>query len=239
MLGSGGSDDLARWIKKRVHNTEKCFAFFESELGGYLRNQGRTREKNLKISGVLKNISDLETPNLNAALENVALAFDAVEQHRKIMIDRMDVRAKQNLHLYKIILAHKIIILKDELKLRENAVTKETKKQQALEKATIKSGIDKTKIVQSQLELAGANQEVVHSNLALTEHVERFETQKMLDIKSILEEILYSEMVFHAKSLELYSEAKNILQAANIEEDIEYMNERLKFTHEEDLIKKQ
>ncbi|RKP18302.1 hypothetical protein ROZALSC1DRAFT_29995, partial [Rozella allomycis CSF55] len=187
--------------------------------------------------GVLKNISDLETPNLNAALENVALAFDAVEQHRKIMIDRMDVRAKQNLHLYKIILAHKIIILKDELKLRENAVTKETKKQQALEKATIKSGIDKTKI--SQLELAGANQEVVHSNLALTEHVERFETQKMLDIKSILEEILYSEMVFHAKSLELYSEAKNILQAANIEEDIEYMNERLKFTHEEDLIKKQ
>ncbi len=41
------------------------------------------------MAGVLRNFSDHETPNVKQTLENVALTLEAVEQHRKIMVNSL------------------------------------------------------------------------------------------------------------------------------------------------------
>ncbi len=55
------------------------------------------------------------------------------------------------------------------------------------------------KISQSQLQLAQAAQDVSHSSAALSDNVEKFQSKKIEDIKSILFEIIYSEVQYHAK----------------------------------------
>ena len=52
---------------------------------------------------MLRTFADNETPNVKGTLENVSFAIEAVEQHRKLLQERIDVRAKQPLELYKVI----------------------------------------------------------------------------------------------------------------------------------------
>lgn len=76
---------------------------------------------------------------------------------------------------------------------------KEHKKQLELDKVTIKNAGDRMKISQSQMQLAHAAQDVSHVNNALADNIERFQSKKIDDVKSILYEIIYSEIQYHAK----------------------------------------
>lgn len=127
------SDDVARWVKRRVSDTEKNMAAFKESINQYLVQQSSTslahfphrprrtaypvwhashffymhmtelRAKSLKMAAVLKGFSDRETRNIKATLGNLSEAFEAIESHRKILVERMEIRAKQPLSLYKII----------------------------------------------------------------------------------------------------------------------------------------
>ena len=95
----------------------------------------------------LKNFADYETPNVKNTLEQLAYAIETLEQHRKLMQDRIDVRALQPLDLYRVICQG----VKDELKIRENALSKETKKLNALEKAAVKTRNSRTRVIQVRI----------------------------------------------------------------------------------------
>jgi hypothetical protein len=49
------------------------------------------------------------------------------------------------------------------------------------------------------MDLANASTGRVHASNALAENMERFQSRKIEDIKSILNEMIYSEMQYHAK----------------------------------------
>lgn len=49
------------------------------------------------------------------------------------------------------------------------------------------------------MDLANASTGLEHANNALAENMERFQSKKIQDVKSIVYEIIYSEMQYHAK----------------------------------------
>jgi hypothetical protein len=57
-------------------------------------------------------------------------------------------------------------------------------------------------------------------NQGFAENVERFHTRKTNDVKDILFEIIYSEMQYHAKSLEILSNLQNGIFAMDMDSDV-------------------
>ena len=114
--------------------------------------------------------------------------------------DRIDAKTTEPLKVYSIICKN----LKDEVKVRENIVMKEHKKQLELDKVTIKQQGNLSKITQSQLQLNNAIQELGFANAGLVEKVEKFHQKKAVDVKDILFEMIYSEIQFHSKGMCLH-----------------------------------
>jgi hypothetical protein len=97
-----------------------------------------------------------------------------------------------------------------------------------LDKVTIKNAGDRLKISQSQLQLAHATQDVGHSNNALLENVEKFQAKKIDDVKSILYEIIYSELQYHAKAIEILSNIQSTVFSMDLESDVYEVREKLR-----------
>ncbi|KAI9144626.1 FAM92 protein [Paraphysoderma sedebokerense] len=219
-----GQDEVSRFVRQLVDRTEENMAELKDAFGGLLRNHERLKQKSLKLALVLKTYADQESPNVKMALNSVAEGIQELEKNRKWMQDRIDIKSREPLGLYSAICKG----VMDDLKVRELALKKEVDKQQALDKIQVKDGNNRTRISQGQIELAGANHEANHSHVALAETVERFELKKINDIKSCLQELLYSEMVYHAKALEILTDTMAHLSSIDMEMDVEEIQQKVR-----------
>jgi hypothetical protein len=98
--------------------------------------------------------------------------------------------------------------LRQDIKQRENVVSKEQKKQAQLDKVVVKQSANRNKLViqsafikqtQTQLELVAATQELNHVTGSVLDGVQKFENQKRSDLKASLGEFLYCEILYHSK----------------------------------------
>lgn len=94
------SDEKARYVRKRVHETEKNMAAVKLSLGNYLHQhesisqlEFHSNSKSVEMRGrrldmalSLKAFSEFETLNLKSALINSAEAFVELEDHHKYMV---------------------------------------------------------------------------------------------------------------------------------------------------------
>ncbi|KAI9352704.1 hypothetical protein BDR26DRAFT_797434, partial [Obelidium mucronatum] len=117
------------------------------------------------------------------------------ENAREELIARVDVMCLNPLKMYGTLCQK----LKEEVRMRDTAVAKE----QQLEKDSLKESPSPKR---NQSKMAGAAQEVAHCTTNLIDATERFEMKKRDDIKSILSELLWSEIKYHSKVLEILSE---------------------------------
>ncbi|KAJ3089041.1 hypothetical protein HK102_007336, partial [Quaeritorhiza haematococci] len=209
-------DEKLRFIIKDVHLTEKNMANLKNLMAGYVRNQDRIRRKSLKLAFHLKSFGDCEATHLNKALSMVADKLREREKVRESMTARHTNACQEPLGIYS-----------GELKNREQAMEKEQKKQLQLDRTLIRDSANRTRVNQTQLELTSANQELTHATALLVESVEQFEAQKRVDLGNCLEEFLWSEMMFHAKALELLSSAHQQLPKTDLKADLKEINERI------------
>ncbi|KAJ3295484.1 hypothetical protein HK104_002623 [Borealophlyctis nickersoniae] len=214
------SDESTHFILKDIRSTERNMANVRSALAGYLRNQERLRRKSLKLALVLKLFAETEANQLSAMLHGVSEQMTERENFRAYTSERTK-DAQVPLALYKTICND----MRSEVKARENALEKERKKQQQLDRVMIKESTNRTKI--SQMELAGASKEVSHATDALVDSVQRFESKKRSDIKESLSEFLWHEMAFHARTLEILTYSHQLIQNADLDADLHEIQERI------------
>lgn len=74
--------------------------------------------------------------------------------------------------------------------------------------------------MQAETELVKASAEVSRSIHNLEEQTLKFEKQKLHDIKYILLDFVATEMGYHAKALEILTEAYNEIQDVDEEKDL-------------------
>ncbi|TPX64865.1 hypothetical protein SpCBS45565_g05609 [Spizellomyces sp. 'palustris'] len=219
----GASDDGTHFIQKTIRDTERSMASLRRTLAGYLRNQERLRRKSLKLAVVLKMFSENEAPALSTVLSGLAELVTEREKAREVATDRINIVSQEPLKLYSMICTR----MKNEVKARESAAQKEHKKQEQLDKILIKDAANRTRISQSQLQLAGATQDVRTATGALVDSVHRFESQKRADLQRSLGEFLWNEMNFHAQALEILTEAHQLLMTDDMSTDLAEIEERV------------
>ena len=78
-------------------------------------------------------------------------------------------------------------------------IQKQLKKQQELEKVTTKESGNRSKIGQIQQELDLMTQNIAQLSQSVSTHGEEFQMKKIDDLRGLLNELLYSEMEFHAR----------------------------------------
>lgn len=76
--------------------------------------------------------------------------------------------------------------------------------------------------------MQNAAQDLTHSNTSMSANVEKFYAKKIDDVKSILNEIMYSEMQYHAKALEVLSQLQGQLANTDVESDIYEVRSKLR-----------
>jgi hypothetical protein len=96
------------------------------------------------------------------------------------------------------------------------------------------------------MDLANASTGLEHVNNALAENMERFQSKKIQDVKTILYELIYSEMQYHSKgmssliyllstvifvALEVLSNVQSSIFAMDMETDIAEVREKLGAVH--------
>ncbi|KAI8846209.1 FAM92 protein-domain-containing protein [Chytridium lagenaria] len=216
-----GADRKTQAILSLVRETDKNVGNVRAVLDGYLRNHERLRQKSIKMSLVLKSFSDASSPEMIRMLDAFAGMLTEREKERERMIERIHYVSGYPLKSYTAICQK----LRDEVKSREVAIDREHKKQQQLDKIMIKESNNRPKISQVQMELITATHDVSEATEHLMESVRKFEDQKRLDMKASLSELIWSEISYHARSLEILSKYHQILGDIDFENDGNYVDD--------------
>lgn len=224
LLSPTVTDDRARYVSQLVHETEKNMASMKKALSGYIGNQEKLRNRSLKLAVALKSYANGETPCIKEALNGMAEHLQELQKHRKYMQDRLEIRAREPLGVYK----NMSKAVRMELKMRDSALKREQQKKVQLDSIAIRDAGNRSKITQHQLELTGAATEVTHSNMSLLDTVQKFELQKIDDLKIFLNEFIYSEMQYHCRALEVLSAAKDHLDSVDMTEDLQFIRDHLR-----------
>lgn len=78
------------------------------------------------------------------------------------------------------------------------------------------------------MELNNAAKDLGHVSAAFADHVESFHTKKTSDIQSALYEMIYSEMEYHAKSMEILSGLQSSICSLELEADVSEIREKIR-----------
>ncbi|KAI8808341.1 FAM92 protein-domain-containing protein [Cladochytrium replicatum] len=217
------TDDQNLFLQKSVSRTDRSIAALRSTIQGYVRNNDRIRKKNYKLSMIMKQFGDREATGLRMMLNTISEKITEREKQREKMEYRITTMSQEPLKLYGMICGK----IQNEIKAREISLDKEKKKKFQLDTLRSKGTANTTKINQSHLELEGATQEVRTATKALVESVQRFEARKRHDLKASLTELIWSEMAFCAKSLEILTSMYQTLSTIDVEGDLQEIEDRI------------
>ncbi|XJO77857.1 hypothetical protein BDV3_002384 [Batrachochytrium dendrobatidis] len=210
----------ALFVKRTVSMTEKGFDILQKTIEGCVRGNERICKKSLKLASVLAIMAENEAHTTSMMLESLSRIIKEQELARQSLNARIESLAIGPLRLYGPI-CNKINTY---AKMQRAALDNERKKRELLDNAILKDGGDqetRVRINQSQMDLAGASRAAMNSTTTLHDSVLTFEQRRRNDLKNVLSEIVWSEMQFHAKSLELLTEAHQVIHATSFDKDIQ------------------
>uniref|UniRef100_S4RZ02 CBY1 interacting BAR domain containing 1 n=1 Tax=Petromyzon marinus TaxID=7757 RepID=S4RZ02_PETMA len=210
-------ESQAKAVQLSVTTVEKHFGELCQLSAGYARKTARLRDKSDLLVRELMAYSETERPSLKMGLRAFAEELSKVQDYRQAQVERLEAKVVEPLKSY----GATIKIKREDLKAVLTSQTREAKQMQQLEKMRQRNPSDRHNISQAETELQRATVDAARSSRQLEETINEFERQKIKDIKKILCDFVTVEMVFHAKALEVYSQAYHHMHAVNEESDLE------------------
>ncbi|XP_070575916.1 CBY1-interacting BAR domain-containing protein 1-like isoform X2 [Ptychodera flava] len=217
-------ENQSKFVQSRIDNIEKHYAEICQEFASYTRKTGRLRDKGDAVAKAVLLYADSETPSMKTGLTGFAECLSSVQDYRNAEVDRLERKVVTPLTLYGTECKH----AKSDLKASFAAYGKEQKQQKRLEQVRLKNPSDRHQISQAESELQKASVDATRSTKALEDEMDRFEKKKMQDIKTILRDFVQIEMVFHAKALEVYTQAFQTLMSISEDDDLEEFRNSLR-----------
>ncbi|XP_035287380.1 CBY1-interacting BAR domain-containing protein 1 [Anguilla rostrata] len=210
-------DSQTRQIQDNVTNVEKHFGELCQLFAAYVRKTARLRDKADLLVREISLYADTETPHLKNGLKHFADQLSKVQDYRQAEVERLEAKVIEPLKSYGTIVKLK----REDLKATQAARNREAKQMQQLERMRQRNPSDRQIISQAESELQRATMDATRTTRQLEETIDEFEKQKIRDIKKIFGEFVTVEMTFHAKALEVYTNAYQHMQNVDEEQDLE------------------
>nr|XP_020844896.1 protein FAM92B isoform X2 [Phascolarctos cinereus]XP_020844897.1 protein FAM92B isoform X2 [Phascolarctos cinereus]XP_020844898.1 protein FAM92B isoform X2 [Phascolarctos cinereus] len=204
-------------MENTVNNAEKYFGQFCVLLAAYTRKTAGLRDKADLLVKQLLDFANTENPEMRTTLKNFVEELAKVQDYRQAEVERFEMKVIHPLRLYGIQIKQTRAEIKKFNKVRNN----EIKQLEKLERLRQKSPSDRHTISQAETNVQKASVDASRTTHQLEETIDIFQKQKLKDIQKIFSDFVTIEMVFHAKAVEVYSKAFQILENYDLERDLE------------------
>ncbi|XP_041375672.1 protein FAM92A-B-like isoform X2 [Gigantopelta aegis] len=209
-----------KFSQRRIKHVEKYFGLICDVLGSITRKNARLRDKGDMLCKHLMSYVEAETINSSssASIRSFAEHYSAVQDYRNAEAFRLDAKVVAPLTKYDAICKE----MKKQIKENMSTLAKEDKAKQKLAKATAKG--DRMLISRAQSEFEHANRHAADHHDKLESAMEKFEQQKLSDIKKILKEFVTVEMLFHSRALEYLGKCFEDITSIDEQADLDKFN---------------
>ncbi|KAL7056574.1 hypothetical protein AAHC03_021050 [Spirometra sp. Aus1] len=205
------SEAQSKFVNERVNQIESYFGDLCSEFVSYTRRTAKLRNNGDELSKILLNYSINEKINRTSShtLKKFAELLSNIEDYRHAEVDRLFAKVITPLSRYGDEVKKIRANLKAELTARKKEIShlkrlgQNNAPSRAAEEQLHMATMDATRIADS------LEREVIH-----------FEAKKLKGLKDILTDFVHIEMLWHAKALETFSEAFNVVQSLQEESDL-------------------
>ncbi|XP_036605958.1 CBY1-interacting BAR domain-containing protein 2 [Trichosurus vulpecula] len=226
-------DSQVRVMENTVNNAEKYFGQFCVLMAAYTRKTAKLRDKADLLVKQLLDFANTENPEMRTTLKNFAEELAKVQDYRQAEVERFEMKVINPLRLY----GTRIKQTRNEIKKSNKVRDNEIKQLEKLERLRQKSPSDRHTISQAETNVQKASVDASRTTHQLEETIDIFQKQKLKDIQQIFSDFVTIEMVFHAKAVEVYSKAFQILENYDLERDLESAQSTIQNrTHEEETI---
>ncbi|XP_038610656.1 CBY1-interacting BAR domain-containing protein 2 [Tachyglossus aculeatus] len=220
-------DSQVKVMENTVNNAEKYFGQFCTLLAAYTRKTARLRDKSDLLVKQLIDFANTENAELRTAMKNFAEELAKVQDYRQAEVERLETKVVNPLKLY----GTQIKQTRAEIKRFNNVRNNEIKQLEKLERLRQKSPSDRQTISQAETNVQKASVDANRTTHQLEETIDTFQKQKLKDIQKIFSDFVTIEMVFHAKAVEVYSNAFQILENFDLERDIEDFRAKIRLDY--------
>ncbi|XP_034975376.2 CBY1-interacting BAR domain-containing protein 2 [Zootoca vivipara] len=210
-------DTQVKKMENIVTNAEKYFGKFCILMAAYTRKTAKLRDKSDLLVKQLIDYGNTENPELRTTVKNFAEELAKVQDYRQAEVERLEVKVIAPLKMYGMLIKQ----TRAEIKKFNNARNNEIKQLEKLEKIRQKSPSDRQMISQAESQVHKASVDANRTTQQLEETMDEFQKQKLKDIQKIFLDFVTIEMTFHAKALEVYSNAFQTLESYDAEKDLE------------------
>ncbi|KAM9301811.1 CBY1-interacting BAR domain-containing protein 2 [Gastrophryne carolinensis] len=214
-LYQGSRDAQVKLMENTVSNAEKYFGQFCSILASYTRKTAKLRDKADELVKQLVDFANTENPELRTALKNMAEEMAKIQDYRHAQVERLETKVVNPMKTYGVMIKDK----RAEIKKFNTVRNKEMKELQKLEKLRLRAPSDRQLIAETSVQRASVD--AARTTQQLEEAIDNFQQQKIKDIQRIFSDFLTVEMIFHARALEVYTNAFHGLQDCDLDKDME------------------
>uniref|UniRef100_A0A8C6NY48 CBY1 interacting BAR domain containing 1 n=1 Tax=Nothobranchius furzeri TaxID=105023 RepID=A0A8C6NY48_NOTFU len=216
-------DDQTKRIQENITKVEKHFGEICQLFAAYARKTARLRDKADLLVREIGLYADTEAPDLKRGMKQFADHLAKVQDYRQAEVERLEAKVIEPLKNYEAVVKHK----REDLKTTQSARDREAKQMAQLERTRLKNPSDRQIICQAESELQRATMDATRTTKQLEEAIDKFELQRIRDIKKVFSEFVTVEMAFHAKALESYTMAFQSIQSVDEEAGLEVFRSSL------------
>uniref|UniRef100_A0A182NUI9 BAR domain-containing protein n=1 Tax=Anopheles dirus TaxID=7168 RepID=A0A182NUI9_9DIPT len=206
MLRSGNTTTLlceeqTKFILERISAVEKHFGELCGAFAEYTRKVARLRDKTDELAHTTQDYCDAEkcNPSLGGALSSLAKAITLLGDFHDARVRRLKAKVVTELSHYETVCKHCKEDVKEALLVRDKDLAKRKQLEQSKSRnGRLKRNTNDTEIIKSNLEVEKSLKEIEHQ-------VERFEKQKLHDMKELLQSFVLIELKMHTQAVEVLS----------------------------------
>eukprot|EP00039_Didymoeca_costata_P002152 m.57867 g.57867 ORF g.57867 m.57867 type:complete len:294 (+) comp11138_c0_seq3:272-1153(+) len=211
-------DRLLRLVRNKIDHEDRYFGNMATVFESVLLSEMKTAKRYDDLTRQIRLYSDGETVGIRTALSTISNGMQNVQDHRRAQCHQLYDRVQALLRGYK----EKCKRMKDEIEKYEKLIHTVVLKQAKADKLNVRETSKTSKQQAVKSELTTALQERDMGKRDLTHHTIEHERKKIEDLKKIFEDVLSSQMYFHAKALEslteVYNGIKHISPVADLKE---------------------
>lgn len=212
-------------VNENIEKIENHFPQMVQDINLYTVRSAKLRDAGDQFTKSLQGYASTETPVLRQGLGAFAECFAAVQDHRNVLVNRLENKVVQGFTVYETRCKQARL----DVKQHNTAHIKEVKEHKSFENIKTKT-TQQFELAKAETKFKKAAEEANRSAQILNDQITDFERQKTRDLKKVFGELMLSEMMFYAKALEIYTRAYQELMDIDEDENIEQLQQSMKFS---------
>ncbi|XP_061189719.1 CBY1-interacting BAR domain-containing protein 1-like [Saccostrea echinata] len=219
------SENKVKLIQERINLVERHFGQLCDDVASYTRKCARLRDKGDQIAKDLVDYTDAEThnPSMVRSLSEFASNLSSVQDYRQAQVTRLEAKVLTPLANYGLKCKQAKNDIKEGMKTQELEVTQRKK----LDRLRQKAPANRAQLTMAETELQKASVKASAVTKSLEQLIDKFEEEKLKDLKKVLTDFVNIEMIYHAKALEMYTECFQNIKSFDLDEDIEEFRSKM------------